>query len=288
MKSRLLNTVAAATLGLAALTSAAYADKVSGFISLAGGGTWFSGDDGTDYSHATGVFMGEGEINTWLTPNWSAQLDVSVEGTNSINIYDSSNYDGRTQGIFGVHGSYRESDYLVGGFASFAATNNLDYDGSMSHTTFGVEGQYHWPDFTAYAQAGYMFLNSESDDYEPEDFIFGRLVGRYFFSANDKIEAEFGYGNGDVRNETDEYDIYTWGLSWQHRYDNSPFSTTIAYAAFDNSSDENDYSAEENIFTVALSIHFGDSTLKETDAKGATLDMPTFERAFAYSYFVGN
>lgn len=289
MKSRLLNTVAAAAFGLAAMASAASADKVSGFIGLSAGGVWFSGDDGTDYSHATQAFAGEAEINTWLAPNWSAQLDLSAEGTNAIYVYgNGSDYDGRVGGIFGGHVSYREANFLLGGFAGYAVQNNLDYDGTMTHVILGVEGQYRWPEFTVYAQAGYAPLLSDSDEYEPEGFGFGRLVGRYFFTKNDKVEGEFGYGRSDINDEPGEFDIYTWGLSWQHRYENSPFSTTIAYAGLHNSDDYDDYTAEESLFTVSLNIHFGDASLAETNANGATLDMPIFERAFAYSYFVGN
>ena len=173
----------------------------------------------------------------------------------------------------------------LGFFGGFSATNNLDYDGSMSHGILGVEGQFYTGPVTLYGQAGYQALMSNSDEYEPEHVWFLRGVGRYFFDDNDRLQAELGYANADARGTTDNFDVLTWGASWEHRYTGTPFSTGLQYNGFDNERRSN--WAQEHVVQVTFSIHFGENTAMDEDRDGATLDMPNFDRAFAWSYWMG-
>jgi len=56
------------------------------------------------------------------------------------------------------------------------------------------------------------------------------------------------------------------------------------WASSDGFSPDNE--ASENQLTVALTIHFGDDDLMDTDRNGATLDMPNFNRAEAWAYWL--
>ena len=286
----------AALLALSTTAALAAPPPVSGWTGLYVGALFTDFDvNSSTYgvSDTAFVFGGDAHINAWIDSSMSVQLDVQGEGTTSIDQGGSgANWDGRSGAIFGAHFSSRDpNSHLIGLFAGFSTQSNLDYDGTMTHVILGAEGQYYDGPFTIYAQAGYIPLMSDSDEYEPEGIWFLRGVGRYFCNPNDKLQVDVSYGGSDI-NGYDGADAHYWnaGLSWQHRYDNSPFSTTIAYNGMWADSDlvgEPDDSADEQQVTVSFNIHFGDTTLQQADREGATLDMPNFNRAEAWSYWLG-
>jgi hypothetical protein len=293
MNKHLLVLASAAAIGLG--SSAALADKynVSGFVGVNMGATWsdFDSDNTNCFCSRYGmdattfVFGGQSRINVWLDRDMSLQLDAEGEGTTSIDQYNGSS-DGRSGGIFGAHLSWREpKDHLIGVFAALQSQSNIDYDGTMAHVIVGVEAQKYWDQWTVYGQAGYMPLIADSDEYEPDGFWFGRAVARYFINPNDRLQAEFGYGNAEVNDHFGDFDVYIWGASWEHRYAGTPFSTGITYNGFYNQRDPN--WAEEHVLQANFTIHFGDDSLDDQNREGATLDMPNFGRAFAWSYWVG-
>lgn len=239
-------------------------------------------------------FGGAAHINAWLDNSTSVQLDVQADATTSIkfrNTCSNCSSDGRTGGLFGVHVSDRSSpNFLWGAFAGLSGQSNLDYDGTMTHVVLGVEGQYYDGPFTLYGQVGYAPLMSDSNENEPSGLKFLRGVGRYFLTDNDRVQLDVSYAASDVDGfDGAEYHFWNGGLSWQHRYPNSPFSSTIAYSGMWADSDlvsAPGNSAQENIVSVGFAIHFGDASLKEADRQGATLDMPNFGTAEAWSWWL--
>lgn len=289
----------AALLALSTTAALAAAPPASGSVGVYVGALFTDFDvNNTNYgtSDTAFVFGGDAHVNAWLSDSMSVQLDVLGEATTGIewraNGYcPTCSMDGRTGGIFGAHISSRDpKSHLFGLFGGFSGQSNLDYDGTMTHVILGAEGQYYEGPFTIYGQVGYIPLMSDSDEYEPEGIWFLRGVGRYFCNPNDKLQLDLSYGGSDISGY-DGAEVHYWnaGLSWQHRYDNSPFSTTIAYNGMWADSDlvgEPDNSADEQQVTVAFNIHFGDTTLQQADREGATLDMPNFNRAQAWSYWL--
>jgi len=297
MKTYLL--IGAALAALSGAPALAAPPQVSGNLGFYAGGLWtdFDLSTGTFYGHDSNAFLfgGDAHVNAWLSRDTSIQLDAQGHGTTSIDQggYSYYDWDGHTGGIFGAHFSWRDpQSHLFGVFGGFSGQNNLGYDGSMTHGIVGVEGQYYCDNATIYGQVGYIPLMSDSDEYEPKGIWFLRGVGRYFFTDNDRLQADLSYGGSELKGDYDT-DARYWNLSlaWQHRYSDSPFSTTIAYTGFWGSSDgysgiiDND--AEEHAITASFNIHFGTGSLKQADREGETLDMPDFSRAEAWTYWLG-
>jgi hypothetical protein len=294
MKTYLLCGAAFCALGATAALAAPR--PVSGSVGVNVGATFSDNDYYADGDGTSFVFGGDAHINAWLDDMLSVQLDVQAEGTGELDQGGPSSYqwDGRSGGIFGAHLSWRDPDsHLIGVFGGFSSQSNLDWDGTMAHVVLGAEGQYYDGPFTFYGQVGYLPLMSDSNEYEPTGIWFLRGVVRYFCNPNDRIQLDVSYGDSnDVHGYPGaSYDYWNAGLSWQHRYENSPFSTTIAYSGMWGDSDlpgTSGNSVSENIVSVGFAIHFGDSTLQQSDREGATLDMPNFNRAEAWSYWLGN
>jgi hypothetical protein len=286
-------------LAFAAGSALAAPAPVSGFVGVNVGATFTDFDvNSPNYgvSSTAFVFGGQSAVNAWLSNDMSVQLDLQAESTTGID-WRKNGYcptcseDGRTGGIFGAHLSWRDpQSHLIGVFGGFSGQSNLDYDGNMSHVILGVEGQYYSGPITLYGQVGYKPLMSDSDEYEPKGLWFLRGVGRYFCDPNDKLQADLSYAGSDI-NGLNNGDVRYWnfGLSWEHRYDNSPFSTTVAYSGMwaDSGIPGPDNSAQENVLSVGFKINFGDTSLQQADREGATLDMPNFGRAEAWSYWLG-
>ena len=297
MKNYLLS--GAAMLALSATAALAAPPQVSGNVGIYVGADWTNLDLSTStfYGGDDTVFLfgGNAHVNAWLSRDMSIQLDVQSEATTTIDQggYSYYDWDGRSGGIFGAHVSWRDpQSHLIGLFGGFSGQSNLDYDGTMTHAIFGAEGQYYCDRFTFYGQVGYAALMSDSDEYEPDGILFARAVGRYFWTQNDRIQADLSYGGSDLHDNSYGAEARYWnfGLSWQHRYEDSPFSTTIAYTGFWGNSDGSsglDNEASEQAITVAFNIHFGSGSLQQADREGETLDMPDFGRAEAWSYWLG-
>jgi hypothetical protein len=220
----------------------------------------------------------------------SLQIDAQAEGVPKQTSMGYSNAaDGRIDGLFGGHLSWRyPNSYLIGFFGGLAGVENNDYDGSMTLGVLGVEGQWYCKDWTFYAQAGYEPLLTNSDDFEPVGLAFGRFVARYFVTDNDRLQGEFAYGSAGINDRPHSYNDYLWGASWEHRYAGTPFSTTLEYDGFESDHSSSVNFAREHIIKVDFKIHFGEDTLEEDDRQGATLDMPNFDRPAGWAWYTGD
>jgi hypothetical protein len=293
-----IHALSGAVLALTTIAAAA-APAPSGFIGFDMGATStdfdvhhnFYGGDSTAF-----LFGGHAALNAWLSDDMSVQFDLAGEGTGPIERYlAGADYkDGRTGALAGAHVSWRNpQSYLFGAFAGLSAQSNLDYEGTMSHAVFGVEGQYYCGSLTLYGQAGYIGLLYDAGEYEPKSIWFLRGVARYFVDAADKLQADVSYGDTDeiVLRPKNTSEFWNASASWEHRFDGSPFSLTLAYSGMwaeaDNHFDPFRSTAQENIVTLGVSLHLGDGSLKEADRNGATLDLPNFNRAEAWSFWLG-
>jgi hypothetical protein len=289
----------AALVAFSATAALASPPQVSGNVGVFVGADWTNLDVSTSTlwqgDDTVFIFGGDAHVNAWLARDMSIQLDVQSESTTSIYQGDNGDgvWDGRSGGIIGAHLSWRDpQSHLIGLFGGFSGQSNLTYDGTMTNAIIGAEGQYYCDHVTLYGQVGYVALMSDSDEYEPKGILFARAVGRYFWTSNDRLQADLSYGGSDLKDNQYGASARYWnfGLSWQHRYEDSPFSTTIAYTGFWGNSDgssglNNDVS--EQAVTVALNIHFGSGSLQQADREGETLDMPDFNRGEAWSYWLG-
>ena len=268
---------------------------ISGYMGLYIGTTWFN-QNLPDYGARSEAFVfgGEGRVNYWISPTLSVQMDAEAEVTTAINNppYDSTtDNDGRVHGVFGGHLAMRNpASHAIAVFGGLSAANNLYHwggsgEGQMVHGLIGLEGQLYFNQFTLYGQGGYAGRITGSDTTEPEHLWFIRGVGRYFYTPNDKIQAEVGYAAGPAYNCSGcaTNSITNWGVLYEHRFD-SPFSVYAEYAGF--SMDGDSARATEHMVMVGIKAYVNQGTLLANDRNGATFDMPKFVRALPWSYWV--
>jgi hypothetical protein len=235
--------------------------------------------DSNSYKDTVGVFGGTARVNYWFAPNWRWQSDLEVEISSATK--DSFTTDGRVQGIMGSHLSYANQSYLFGVFGGTAGLNNLDDYGILVQGLVGVEAQVYLNNFTLYGQFGYTdavsgsYANCTSKHNCGERSWFGRAVGRYFFTPNDKLQAEFGYAEGTYTGDGDKSKDITWGALYEHRFSDRPFSLYAEYAGLYNENRFDSYNTYEHQFMLGAKVYFGQGTLLSNDRNGTTLDMPT-------------
>jgi hypothetical protein len=286
-----IKTLALALAAALTVSAPALADDyhVSGELGASFGADFSSFNDfGSEPSGTAFLFSGEGKANVWIAPDMTIQIDATGEGTTTIRQCTCSrDSDGHADGLVGAHLSWRNpDDHLIGFFGGFSTNANLDYDGTFTQAILGVEGQYYSGPFTLYVQGGWEPLMSNSDDFEPTNLGFGRVVGRYFWTENDRLQGEFAYATSGINQKSGSYSIYKWGASWEHRYDGTPFSAGVEYNGFRINGP--DGWAVEHVVEATLKLHFGDDTLQAQDRQGATLDIPNFNRATAWAWWLGN
>ena len=143
---------------------------------------------------------------------------------------------------------------------------------------------------TLYGQAGgaWAIGSPASGEDIPTDIWFVRAVARWFATPNDKFQAEVGYARATkTANETSTPssagNVLNWGGSYEHRL-SIPISLFAAYDGYSYKSGHNcPTKATNNVFTVGARFIFNQNTLLSNDRKGATLDMPKFNRVFPWA-----
>ena len=269
MKKFSLTVLAVAALGTPAFAAdipvKAAPLEISGHVAIYGG--WA---DSEWWDTGVNVFGGEGRVNYWWGPGISIQTDVETEFTTFYNTGDN----GRFHGAIGTHVTWRDrNSFAYGVFASIVGANEAGHRATNVFSVVGGEAQYYSGPFTAYVQGGFINNFDAPSIFSVDNASFVRVVGRYFFSPNDKIQAEGSWGWGE-NGFGDQMNITAWGVSYQHKFDHMPISVGVEYAAW---SMENTFCgniAREHMFLGKITYHLGEKTLLHADRNGATLDQP--------------
>ncbi len=282
MQARQLLISAAAILIVGAAQAAEDMPTVSGFVGIYSGGTSFNHPDEED--SVEGVAGGEAAINLWLSPMWSAQVDVQGEWTTE---FDDSSFDDHSRTFVSVAGhlTHRNpSSYAVGVFGGFAHNGVLDGSDEqeyMHRWAAGAELQVYLDNVTLYLQGGYSMLGGGNDNHgEPVDGPFGRVAARLFPTSNDKIQAEFAYfyaHDVETGNQGPVHD-YEWGASYEHMFGSAPVSAFLKYAgySYNDLSHPSDNSWEEHMVLIGFKVYLNQQDLKSNDRQGATLETPVW------------
>jgi hypothetical protein len=216
----------------------------------------------------------------------SLQLDLDAETTSGILSYEwPQSKAGKVSGQSGGHLAFRNSEYALGMFAGLNSAAILDYWGQSFNGTIGLEAQKYFSNVTLYAQAGYAGRITGRGYYEPESLGFGRLIGRYFLTENDKIQLGFGYAKGNPHIEPSQsapnLTLMNWGASFEHRYARSPLSVTASY---EGNRYRSTYSATDQALKIGVRLYFDNGSLLNTDRNGATFEMPNWHKVLPWSY----
>ena len=262
---------ALAVLAAAALSAPAFAadipvkappmQEISGHIGIYAGGA-----DSDWWGTSVGVFGGEGRVNYWWSPGFSVQTDVETEFTTAYND------NGRWHGAIGTHWTMRDrNSYAIGLFTSIVGANEAGHRATNVFGVVGGEAQWYSGPITLYAQGGYIWNNDAPSPFSVDNATFVRVVGRYFFTPNDKLQAEGSWGWGQDGFGIDKT-MNAWGVSYQHKFMNMPISVGVEYTGWQMES--NCGTAREHMILGKLTYHLGERTLLDADRNGATLDQP--------------
>lgn len=290
--------------------AAAPPSPVSGYIGIYAGGDWWNwGGDGNHYRGYNTSFGGNARVNFWLSPRTSLQIDVDGEGTDSIaaweNDYNKAN--GRYNMDIAAHWAWWRDPTrgALAVFANITKAGNIyysSYNGDMVQGLIGFEGQYYMNNWTWYGQLGYMArLNQNASGgygMSPRDTLFARGVARYFYTPNDRLQAEIGFARSGGQCAYNDCGTYgtshptyvNWGAVYEHRFAGSMWSMYGEYAGFrvsGRNDSDGSFHATSNNLMGGIRLHFGQPTLLAEDRNGATFDSPGFLRALDWTYLGG-
>jgi hypothetical protein len=268
---------------------------ISGYIGFEVGAEWWKWNySSTNPSGTKGLFGGEARVNWWLNQNFAIQSDLEFEAAQRAHDQGTSTlYSGRWNGLIGEHFAWRDPKrYAIGAFIAAEAHGGIYWDYAAAHDIiYGIEGQLYYDKLTLYGQVGGLARlcgSHGSDCYDtPKDAWFIRGVPRYFFTPNDKIEAEIGWMDGNDDYTNSRLRVLNWGAKYEHKFDNLPLSAFIEYAGFRMTSTDNDSKWNSDILKVGVNLWLNQPTLLANDRNGATFDMPKFIRALPMSCLVG-
>lgn len=226
---------------------------------------------------------GDLRLNFPIDDGWSFQLDLAGESGFVDNSND--NYTGSVLG--GGHVSWRDpNEWLLGGFIGIGNGFNADED-TTTAWLFGAEGQLYLTDWTFYGQLGYM--DAYDVDIGADDAFrnawFGRGVARYFLGANGKLEGELSYASGENDTDSDDMDVWGWGLRYERPVQSMDANLFLAYEGSYYQATNNgaiDDELTEHTIKLGLNVPFGVKGQKYVDRHGATLDLPMVTRWAAY------
>jgi hypothetical protein len=229
---------------------------ISGYGEFYAGYGWGSDNDPQDWEYS--VLGGSGRVNIWLTDSFSAQLD------GWINDYDSDGYDYDSLGA-ALHLNTRNSDYLIGGLASYGS--NGDYDGDF--VSAALEAQRYFDNVTIYGQAGYTAQVSGDTSPESADAWYIHAAARYFFNPDLMIEANAGFALVDAFDDEDSQSKWGARLSWKPS-ENLPVGVFVGYQGLNDDWREG-YELTDHTLFAGFNLYFGQGTLLANDREGATL-----------------
>jgi hypothetical protein len=281
------------------ITATQTASPLSAEIGAYFGKTWsLWDDDGTLFRNHPTLYGGTARANLWLAPNFSAQLDLEGEKANKFKSIGDGGQQ-RQADLYGGHFAFRDPQKgAFGAFGGVIDSNDLLFIGikDFHEGFYGVEGQVYFSNLTLYGQAGRMERISGVDEAEPDHMWFVRGAGRYFFTPNDKLQAEFAYAKGRAfgcSTGCSDIKLPMWGASFEHRFDNSPLSVFVEYSGFtysgrfDLAPIHEHVKATENMLMAGAKLYFGEGTLLAADRSGTTFDMPKFIRALPWATLAG-
>jgi hypothetical protein len=277
-------TVSLASVAIAADVELPPEEALSPFSAQVDGwvGYWFLDDekDNVLSDEDEGLIYGaDGKLRLDLFSGLSVQADA---GFDDVDENDGEDY---YQGGWYVGGHLSWSDpesALLGIFGGTGAGESDEED--TDFWVLGGEAQLYFDNWTLYGQVGYFDAEADSEPEEDafHDAWFGRIVARYFFTSENRLQAEFAYADGDQdSDEDDEQNMEV--ISWGARYDHQLWENITIFAAYDGGYYDNGNGFDtgsyyDHVISGGLSISLGRPDLLSIDRSGPNLDMPQIGR----------
>ncbi len=214
------------------------------------------------------VYGGDLRMGLLVSPGFYAQADLSAEKTN--NEKDDNFNKAHSEA---AHLAFRNQDFLFGGFVGKGNVwTEVDSDDHAEFDFRGVEFQYFTNSSVFYAQAG-LFDNSDDLNYTHDgSFVRGQI--QHFFGDSNKLTGQLAIASAESSGLST--DIVDWGLRFDKSFETSPVSVFVSYSGL--YAGHSDGSFVDNVARVGLRFQFGSSGGQNSNATGATLDLPSFGR----------
>lgn len=275
-----------AALVMPAIASAAGQPSVADEKTSAVGSLWFGysflSDDNIPlpFDDSYAGLGGDFRVNIPAGGGMSFQLDVQGESAFVDNT--SKNYTGSV--LTGAHLSWRNPEAGLIGILGGVGNGFNAFDETTTAFLLGAEGQIYLPDWTFYAQLGYMDAD-EVDTGTPDAFRdawFGRGVARFFIASNVLLQGEVSYADGENDTDSDNMDAWGWGARFERTIPSMDGGFFLAYQGtmYDNENEAR--TLTEHTIRLGLNFAFGVEGQKYVDRHGATLDLPNVARWSAY------
>jgi hypothetical protein len=177
--------------------------------------------------------------------------------------------------VMGGHASWRNPDVgLIGLFGGYGRGWTERENDESNAGWLGVEGQAYFGPATLYLQTAYVNGEVENTEETFNPAFLVRGVGRFFPTADQRIELELSFTRADeVIDDADDMS----GLGWGIRYDRRIVGALHGYLSYRGAHYDTSTEGEElteHIPSIGLSFLFGAESLLVNDRRGATLDQP--------------
>ncbi len=244
-----------------------------------------SGD--TEFTEDTGQFVSnmQARLSMPLGESFSIQADGQL-GYSSNRIFGEQQDDlYQNSYLFGGHLSWRDpSSGLLGAFATIGGGDHDDDETPFADfLAVGGEGQLYLDNMTLYLQAGY--LDSDNDNDFIRDAMFGRGVWSWYFTPDNRLQAELSYVNGTLDSGGDEADgeILEWGVRYDFVVPELPIlGDTHMFAGYRGTDFNKDGSDPggftDHTFMIGFAHMFGTDSMQDVERYGAGLSLPNFGR----------
>lgn len=212
------------------------------------------------------------------------QLELEGERAFHDDNADGDTYVGSVTG--GGHLAWTNGQYLFGAFGGGGHVWVTDELGP--HYFGGIEGKVNFTNTSFGVQVGYA--GSDTDDAEMfDDAYFVRGIGQVFFNGGrTMLQGDLAYANGtqdyDSGSNSDELDIYAWGVKVEHapnvQFGSGALSVFGAYEGLHIVEDSDGGSPDkltDHTFRAGLTFRFGASTPHERH-RATAFDLPNLAR----------
>jgi len=240
-----------------------------------GGKNVIQGGEASDYW----LLGGGGSLDVaWHALN--LQADLAAEGKLDEGSADDT-YEHSVGG--GLHVGWRDPDRgtfgAFGGVGEVAIHDADDNDPDTVAWGVGLEGQAFFDRLTLYLQAGYLDRESVArggDVDAIKNAGFGRVVGRYFWTDDFKLESELSYTQGTMDPDEDDVGILGWGAELEYRPGRFPVSGFVGYTGARYYQKDDWDALYEHRIGFGLRVYFGQPSLLAHDRRGASLHLPRY------------
>ena len=242
----------------------------SGYKREGGGGS-------SDFKDNAFGFGGDARgVYNFDNPGWALQFELMGLGHGSTRTDNNEKDKMAAHLATGIHVINRRDGWAWGGFGALTHSSHVEDEEDSQHAVLGLEAAGFFGDSTIFGQIGGIWsIGKTTGGTEAiDDFLFGRLGARHFFTPNTKLEGSIAGGAGkETDSSPDDSRWFQFAAEIEHKFDSNPFSIFAAYGGDWVKSKESSGCCDEEVWVHSLRIggriSVGAPTLREQELYGA-------------------